>query len=359
MPSPSRPLDRARAFCDAFGLRVPILLAPMAGASAVELSIAVAEAGGMGALGALMVPPDGIHAWADAFRAKSNGPFQLNIWIPEPPAPPDPAGEARVRAFLAPWTAEARGIAATGPSPDFEAQCQAFLDVSPRVVSSIMGVFPRPFVAALKTRGIAWFATVTTAAEARAAAAAGADVIVAQGFEAGGHRGVFDQRDGERQNVGLMALVPRLVDAVDLPVVAAGGIGDGRGAAAALALGASAAMIGTAFLRCPEAQISTAWVGALERLEPEDTRQTRVLTGRLARAIPNDFVEAFAAAGAPAPLPYPAQRRLTRAITQPAAARGDASRMQMWAGQSAALARVGAAGAFVHDVWTAAQSLLS
>lgn len=343
------PLERAAAFADAYGLRVPILLAPMAGASPVGLSLAVANAGGMGALGALVVAPGGIREWVQTFREQSSGPFQLNTWIPEPPQRIDTEGEARMRAFLARWMPGAPSAPAT--PPDFDGQCDTFVDLAPPVVSSIMGLFPDATVARLKERGIRWFATVTTADEARRAESAGADAIIAQGFEAGGHRGAFDQGSAERQNTGLVALVPRLADATGLPIVAAGGIGDGRGVAAALALGASAAMIGTAFLRCPETQSHPAWNAALADLEPEGTRQTRAFTGRLARAVASGFADAFDDDDAPAPLSYPRQRALTRVITESAAAEGDTARMQMWAGQSARLARAVPAGQLVHEWW--------
>src|SRR5262249_39064724 len=162
---------------------MPILLAPMAGASPVDLSIAVARVGGMGALGALMSTTDKIREWVGEFRTATNGPFQLNTWIPDPKPHRDAEAEARMRQFLASWGPEVPATAGEVGLPDFDQQCATFLELKPTGVSSIMGLYPETFVRRLKDVGIAWFATVTTLAESIEAQASGADAVIAQGFE--------------------------------------------------------------------------------------------------------------------------------------------------------------------------------
>jgi nitronate monooxygenase len=196
-------------------------------------------------------------------------------------------------------------------------------------------------------------------AEARAAEEAGADVVVAQGMEAGGHRGCFNAARAEAEMVGLFALIPAVVDAVRIPVVATGGIADARGVAAALTLGASAAQIGTGFLRCPEAQIAPAWADAIGRTLPEETTVSRVFSGRAGRSIATAYVRAATAPEAPRPAPYPVQRGLTTAMRDVGIKAGDIERIQAWAGQSAALAKVEQAGAVVRSLWEDARGLLA
>ncbi|HWN32614.1 MAG TPA: nitronate monooxygenase [Pseudonocardia sp.] len=358
--------ERVGEFCERYRLRLPILQAPMAGACPPELAIAVAEAGGMGAGGMLLDTPARIADWAVRVRAGSAGPFQLNLWIPdEPPADEGAAerGAEAAREFLGRFGEP--GDPAP-PAPDFDEQCEAILAAAPPVVSSIMGLYPPAFVERLTEHGIAWFACATTLDEALAAQEAGAAAVVAQGLEAGGHRGTFDPDAAEGTVVGLFALLPRLADHLRVPIIASGGIADGRGVAAAVALGASAVQVGTALLRCPETAISKEWSAALDGLAPETTLATRAYSGRLGRAAPTPYLQAWSTPGAPPPARYPAQRQLltqwrrglpTGQDTAPGTEGVD--RVNQWAGQSAALAREEPAGDVITRMWQTASALLA
>jgi len=353
-----RPRDRAQEFCQRFGVAAPILLAPMAGACPASLSIAVANAGGMGACGALLLQPAQILDWARNFRADSAGKFQINLWIPGPAPVRDAAAEAAMRAFLAGWGPAVEAAAGDATPPDFAQQCDAVLAARPSVASSIMGVYPPDFVAKMRASGIDWWATATTVAEALAAEAAGADGILAQGMEAGGHRGAFDPATAEAGMVGLFSLLPGICDAVHVPVIASGGISDARGIAAALLLGASAVQIGTGFLRCPEIFLPSAWTDALATAAPEDTILSRGFSGRAGRAVTTAYARALAAPGAPRPAPYPVQRGLTQAMRAAAVKNNELAGMQAWSGQSARLAPARPAGELVQSWWAEALKLL-
>jgi len=345
------PIERAHGFCRKFGVKLPIIMGPMASASPPALAAAVANAGGMGGLGALQMGPAAIADWVAAFRKQSNGAFQINTWIPDPLPKRDPEAEGRMVDLLQAYDVPMGDIEAS-PLPDFAEQCEAILAVSPPVVSSIMGVWPESFVAELKRRGVAWFANVTCLQEAKMAEQAGADAVVISGVEAGGHRGAFDANSAANHCGTSFALIPLVADAVSVPVIAAGGIGDGRGLAAALALGASAVQIGTALLRSPEAAIHPAWSDTLSRTLPEDTVQTRAFSGRLARAIRSSWTDAV---GDDA-LAYPLQRAATGPLRDAALKSGDTGRMQMWAGQAASLARAEPADDIVLRIWNEAKA---
>ena len=351
-------LKRALSFANDYGLQVPIILAPMPGATPVPLSVAVTSGGGMGSCGVLLMTPDQIKSWVRDMRASSNGTFQLNTWIPDPDPIRDQQHEKEVRQFLGNWGPVVSETAGDVPLIDFSSQCEAMLEAGPTVISSIMGLYPPEFVTRFKAKGIKWFAKATTVTEALMAEEAGADVIVAQGMEAGGHKGAFNAADADKNMVGLFSLLPAVSNAVTVPVVASGGIGDPRGVAAALILGASAVEIGTGFLRSPEAKIPTAWADAISGAEPEDTLVSRVFSGRLGRSIRTPYAMAATAKESPESAPYPIQRNLTKSMRDHAAASNDLDGMQAWAGQSAKLASPTSAEQIVVNLWNGAQKLL-
>ncbi len=344
---------RVPEFCERFGLRLPVLSAPMSGACPPALAVAVAEAGGMGAAGVLLDGPTRIAEWVAEFRAGSAGAVQLNVWTPDPPSD-DVVRTDAARGFLGRFGSPG----GPGPAaPSFAEQCEAMLAARPTAISSIMGLFPADLVRRMHELGIAWFACATTLDDALAAQEAGADAVVAQGMEAGGHRGSVDPDAAERTDVGLFALLPRLADHLRVPIVAAGGIADGRGTAAAIMLGASAVQVGTALLRTPEAGIDPAWSAALVDLAPEDTLTTRAYSGRLGRAAPTPYVTAWREPGAPLPAPYPGQRELVTRWRRGVPAGIDL--VNHWAGQSAALATTDPAGEVVGRMWREARNLLT
>ncbi len=302
--------------------------------------------------------PDAIKAWAKDVRASSSGAFQMNLWIPDPTPARDAMNEAQLRTFLQQWGPDVPADAADRPGPDFEAQCAAMLDASPRIISSIMGVYPPEFVAEMKVRNIAWFATVTTVAEAKAAADAGADVIVAQGAEAGGHRGAIEAGEAEAKAIGLFALLPAIVDAVDVTVVATGGIADAHGIAAALALGAPAVQIGTGLLRTPEANLAPAWADAIGAAAPEDNMVTRAFSGRAGRSIATAYAKSAASSDAQKPAPYPVQLAFTQGMRDEGTKAGDIDRIQAWAGQESGLAQAKSAEMLITELSLDTKALL-
>jgi nitronate monooxygenase len=348
---------------DLLGITQPIIQAPMAGFTTPELAAAVSNAGGLGSLGCAAAPPATVRELIAATRQATNQPFNVNFFVHEAPRV-DPAATARMQQRLAPYFAEF-GLGAVPepferfPTFDHE-RLDLVLEVRPRIVSFHFGLPAEDMMRAIKAAGCIVLGSATTVAEARLLEAGGADAIIAQGVEAGGHRGVFSAEGFSpgtgAGTVGTMALVPQIADAVRVPVIAAGGIGDGRGIAAAFALGASGAQLGTAFLGCPEASVSAPHRAALRSATDEGTAVTRAFTGRPARALRNRFVEEMAAVEAEA-LSFPLQSSLTGPLAQ-IADEQRAAFMPLWAGQAAALIREMPAAELVARLVTEAQAIL-
>jgi len=349
-------LEKTKRFREEYGLAVPIIMAPMAGACPPSLAAAVSNAGGMGACGSLMLDPEQIKDWTKEFKSRTKGSLLLNTWIPDPEPTRDFHHEKQLIEFLSRFVPEMSDSFTKISSVCFEEQCQAMLDADPNVISSIMGLFKPSFVCELKERRIKWFATVTSVSEAIIAEEAGADALVVQGSEAGGHRGNFCT--GYDQSVGLMALLPTVSDAVSIPIIATGGIADSRGVSAAIVLGASAVQIGTGLLRTSEADIPAAWADALKDTLPEDTVITKAFTGKPGRAIRNRFTDAAGNSLNPAPAPFPTQRSLTAKMRSKAVAENNFATMQAWAGQAASLAKEFDSVELIQNIWAEVEEKL-
>jgi len=338
-----------KALLDA--LPIPILQAPMLGAAARDLALAVCGAGGLGAVAVSGMAPAEIEAEVAAVRREVQGPFAANLFVLRPIAAEPEAVEAALER-LRPWyeaVGEPLPQAPNADAPDFDAQFAALVRAAPPIASFTFGVLQPNEVAALHSVGVFVVGTATTVAEARAWAAVGADGICAQGAEAGGHRGHF-LADVEASLVGTLALVPTVRQAVDLPVIAAGGIMDGRGVAAALALGADAVQMGTAFLLSDQSTISAPWRAALQSTSDDPTRLTRAFTGRHARGLENRFMREMRPVEGEVPA-YPVQNRLTQPLRAAAAAAGEADLISLWAGQGVRLAEGDDAGEMVKRWW--------
>lgn len=334
------PLSRhASPFAERFDLRLPVVQAPMAGATTPALVAAASNAGALGSLGAANLTPEKLEADVAAIRSATSRPFAVNLFV-LPPAAPDETTVRRALEAIDPVRAEL-GLPAGQPleryAPDFRQQLDVLIRLRVPVASFTFDVLPKEDVARLKAAGCYVIGTATHVAEAIAWRDAGADAISAQGAEAGGHRGTFIG-EFEHALVGTMALVPQIVDAVDIPVLAAGGIMDGRGIAAALALGAQAAQLGTAFLTCAECAIPAAWKAQLLASADNSTVVTRAITGRYARGIRNALMDRLAAQ--PERIaPYPVQNALTQELRQAAGRAGRDDCLSLWSGQAAPFAR--------------------
>jgi nitronate monooxygenase len=318
----------------------PIIQAPLAGGGDTPaLVAAVCNAGALGFIGAAYLTPAQIVDAARAVRAQTGRAFGINLFAPLPPpeAPDDPRPALeRVAPFYAELGLPAPSVPIIG-GPSFDEQLSVALESGASVFSFTFGILPPRAIDAVKARGMFLIGTATTVEEAVALERVGADAIVTQGSEAGGHRSTF-AAVFEAGLVGTMALVPQVTDAVSVPVIASGGIMDGRGIAAALALGASGVQMGTAFLACDEAGIPDAYKDAIVAAREDGTRLTRAFSGRPARGIVNRFMTEIDRAPESI-LPFPLQNALTRPLRTAAAQAGRAEFLSLWAGQGVRLAR--------------------
>lgn len=328
------------------GIDHPIILAPLGGESAsAALVAAVSNAGGLGILGAAYMTPARIGEVMTEIRSLTDKPFGVNLFCAQP-WQRDATREAVFIAQLSTYHAELGIPPVQVPErfeEDFEAQFDGVLKAVPAVFTFTFGDPGRERIEALQQRGTQVWGTATQVREAVHLASLGVDAIVAQGAEAGAHRGTFM---GSRDEglVGTIALIPQVVDAVDLPVIAAGGIADARGVAAVQALGASAAAAGTAFLLADECPISPAYRAALQAGRDHQTVMTRAFSGRWARGLENRFMREFAGADLP---DFPIPNALTRPLRQAAGKAGRAEFLSLWAGQAVALCKHASAAAIV------------
>jgi nitronate monooxygenase len=331
----------------------------MAGATSPELVAAVSNAGGLGSLGGALMSPDALRQAIRDIRRRTDQPFNVNLFAWHDPAEPEPAALEAVRAALAPFRSRVGvPVDAVLPLPRspralLEQQLAVVCEETVPVFSFAFGIPP---LAEVKRTGAVIAGMATTVEEAAALEEAGVDLVVAQGAEAGGHRGSF-VAGFEESMIGGLALIPQIVDRVRLPVVAAGGIMDGRGIAAALALGAQGAQLGTAFLACAESTAHPLHKAALRRSADTGTCVTAVYSGRPARAVRTTFI-ADLEARLPAPLDFPLQYAWTGPVHYAAADKGDGELMFLLAGQAAALARSLSAAELVETLAQEAQAVI-
>ncbi len=341
------------------GIEHPIIAAPMAGASTPALAAAASNAGGLGSLGCALMDEETVRGTLGETLRLTKRPVNANFFVHKPPER-DSAKDERARARLRPYYEELDlgEVPAVAPShfPFDRKMLAAVLETGPQVVSFHFGLPDDDIMAALKAAGRTVLSSATTVREAEILQRRGADAIIAQGYEAGGHRGFFASSEVQAQ-VGTMALVPQIVDAVSVPVIAAGGIADGRGIAAAFALGASGVQIGTAFLSTDEAAIAPAYRSALRGAGEEDTRLTRSFSGRPARGLVNRYMEEMAAHENDLP-DFPLMNPLTGPLRKAGAERGSPDFMSLWSGQAVRLNREMPAGDLFRSLIAQAQDAM-
>lgn len=331
---------KSNKLTEILGLEVPIIQAPMASASTPALAAAVTNAGGLGSLGCAFHDASQIADDCRALRAATNGAYNLNFFVHKEPAQDEKRAETTRRALQAYYDEFALGeVPAAVPSrPSFDqAQLDAVIAAAPPIVSFHYGIPGPDVIQTVKNLGAKILSTATTVHEAKILEDGGCDAVIAQGFEAGGHRGTFASPP-EAGNVGTLSLVPQVVDAIAVPVIAAGGIADGRGIAAALALGASGVQMGTAFVTCPESAAHAVYRDALMNARDDETRLTSAFSGRSARALENRYLNEMAGREDNFP-DFPILNTLTGPLRKASAAAGKGDFMSLWSGQSAALSK--------------------
>jgi len=336
------------------GIDYPIIQGPLGGLSSQKLTAAVSNFGGLGSFGAHGLTPEAIKEAIAEIRSLTSKPFAMNLWVSMEDEGARTSDENAFNRSLAPLITHLGASGAPRPtfkpySPArFEDQARVLLDANVPVFSFIFGIPPREILEECRAKRIVTIGTATTPEEGAALQEAGVDAIVACGFEAGGHRGSF-LRSAEDSLTGTLSLVPQIADMADVPVIAAGGIADARGVIAALALGAEAVQIGTAFLGCEESGASLLHRQALRGKKAGHTALTKGFTGRLARGIHNRLIEELNKPGTEI-LPYPLQRGVVRSLSIAAEAAGRTDLLPLWAGQSASLSACTNVSAFLTSL---------
>ena len=349
-----------RRLMDLFKIEHPIVLAPMAGAMDFELAAAVAQGGGLGSLPCAMLTPDALREQVAQFRARAAKPLNLNFFCHTPPVPNN-AREHAWRERLKPYYVEfaadpAAPIPNSNRAPFDEAFCDVVEEIEPAIVSFHFGLPEASLLRRVKDAGCLVVSSATTVKEARWLEERGVDALIAQGLEAGGHRGMFlgDELAGQ---VGTFALLPQVADAVKVPVIAGGAIGDARGIAAAFALGASGVQMGSAYLHCPESKISAPHRAALKNAADDGTVLTNVISGRPARGIVNRLMREVGPMSPLAP-EFPLATGALVPLRAKAEAAGSGDFSPLWAGQAAGLGRAMPAHDLTRALAAEAQALL-
>jgi nitronate monooxygenase len=350
-----------RRLIELFKIEHPILLAPMAGAMDVELAVAVAVGGGLGSLPCAMLTPDKLRDEVGKFRARADKPVNLNFFCHIPPVPNN-AREAVWRDRLKPYYAElaidsGAPIPASNRAPFDAAFCAVVEELRPEVVSFHFGLPDAGLVRRVKAAGCVVLSSATTVKEAVWLEQHGADAVIAQGIEAGGHRGIFLD-DNLAGQVGSFALIPQIADAVTVPVIASGAVGDARGIAAAFVLGACGVQIGSAYLHCPESKISAPHRAALKTARDDGTAVTNLMTGRPARGIVNRVMREIGPISPIAP-EFPLAAGALAPLRAKAEAAGSGDFSPMWSGQAAALGRAVPAAELTRELAAQAQAKLA